>query len=143
MGTGEVDTVYLSLNDVVFNPQEWFLAALAYSWTGRDPDDVEMSDIFDEAVGSEVGDVDRPSFALSGMAQVQRLFADNLATASDEATSAAETFVFAAVLKLVEAALGLAGDIGLRVALSSGDTDRVAVWNHQPEAGRSRTFHVG
>lgn len=121
---GTPDTLFLSLNDVVWNPDGWFLSPMAYAWADRG-DEVEVGELFDGVVGHEVGDVQAPAFALQGLEPLQRVIAD----AVDG--ELAGRWVVASVMALVHEALQRAPDIHLRVALSRSDEPLVALWEHE------------
>ncbi len=118
---GVPDTLYLWLNDAAFNPDRWFLAPFAFAWTGR-PDPSPTDDLRDDVLGSEVGDVKTEAYTLVGMEALQRTFADDVGPAH------AGRFVTASAMALVDDALPLAGDLGLRVGLSCSEEQVVALW---------------
>lgn len=135
------NTLYLYLNEFAYNPDSWFVSALAFVWSSRDPDDIEVSELFDGVVGHEAGDVRIRRFTLAGMESLQACFAEHLATAAPSQVSAAEEFVMASVLDTVSRALTLAGDLDIRVALSRSDEPRIALWQFG-SSGWSREVHV-
>lgn len=135
------DTLYLNLNEFAFNPDTWFLSALAFAWSSRDTDEIEVSEIFDAVVGHEVGDVRVKDFTLKGMESLQASFAEHLATAAPSQVASAEDLVMEIVLDAADRALTLAGDLRVRVALSRSDEPRIAAWQCDP-SGWSCEVHV-
>jgi len=141
MGDSAPDTLFLDLNEFAYNPDEWFLSALAYAWESRDPDDIEVSEFFDATVGHEVGDVRSGHFTLTGLESMQECFAEHLETADESEVALAEEFVITTVFDGVDRALSLAGDLGLRIALSRSEEPRIALWQFG-ESGWSREVLV-
>jgi hypothetical protein len=127
------NTLYISLNEFEINPDRWFVGAQAFLWSPEGFDDIEFSELFDSVVGHEVADVRITEFALTGMEPLQACFAEHLATAARSQNAAAEEFVVASVFHAVDRALALAGDLGVRIALSRSDEERIALWQYVSE----------
>jgi hypothetical protein len=128
------DTLYLSLIDVSFNFESWYVAPLGFAWEGRG-EDIELDELFDGVVGHEAGDVGAHNFTFTGLERLQEAMAE-----SDD-NDVAGRFVVLAAMGLVDHALRLAGDLGVRVALSRSNEPLIGLWVHDGGTWRA-TVHA-
>ena len=115
------DTLYLWLNDAPSNLDAWWLAAFGYVWEGRQPT-LMFSELFDAVVGHESGDITEERFALRDLDPLREVV--SLLDRPDTAGP----LISVQVMALVDQALRIAGDIGVRVALSCSEEPLIGLW---------------
>ena len=118
------DTLYLALNEIAFNPAEWHFVPMAFAHANR-TEEIEISEEFDSLVGHEAADIKSQRAILKGLEGLQGAMLQGAAIQRPT-----DQLVVALAMALVDRALALAGDIGVRVALSRSDEPVIALWEH-------------
>lgn len=131
------DTIYLWLNEFVFNTNAAYLSASC-------ADSLDHSDAFgapwDNHVGFPLGDIVRGRFTLAGLESLLERFEQHGSEPESPGQGPAERAVIALVCAAVSESLSRIGDLGYRVGLSRGDEPRVITWERHRDHWTSGDF---
>jgi|GEM_PF-5627951 len=131
------DTIYLWLNEFVFNTDAAFVVAGC-------SDSLDHSDAFgapwDNHVGFQLGDIVRSQFTLAGLEPLLGRFEQQGPEPENPGQGPAERAVIALVCTAVSESLSRVGDLGYRVSLSRGDEPRVVTWERHGDHWTSEEF---
>ena len=98
-------TIYVEMNDFVFNVDRWMLSAFAFGPRASDAG-VSVSAWFDALVGEELGDLRIPRLHLTGMDAAQEWFAAKGGDAAVEVADPMEDLVRLSMFDLLDRGLG-------------------------------------
>jgi hypothetical protein len=119
------DTLYLWLNDAVFNPGGCFVAAQAADHTRADP---SFPPPLSNRVGYKLGDVQGGSFAFAGLEPILNLFAEYVIEDPPPGAELGADLILALVCAAISDALAERLDFPYRVALSRSQQMRTMTW---------------
>lgn len=131
------DTIYLWLNEFVFNPNAAYVAASC-------ADSLDHSDAlgapWDNRLGFPLGDIMRARFTLAGLEPLLERFEEQGCEPEIPGQGPAERAVIALVCAAVSESLSRIGDLGFRLGLSRGDEPRVIIWEWDGHDWTSEEF---
>lgn len=135
-----VETIYVEMNDFVFNTDLWMLSALAFGPSPADGE-VSVSEWFDALVGEELGDVRVPPLELAGMEAAQRWFESTGRGADDEVARPVEKLVRLSLFAVLDRALNHTEGFDFRLVARRHEEPSMCVWEPSDDGSFRHALH--